>query len=108
MTFEEFVVAFADVEGKEALQKAGYDFWQQASPEDRAKLLSVIDQLSGHVRKLAKSFWACCGVHIADGWVTVDGKSYAVAPVLVKEGKIAFPEKVVVKNTTGFKTRTAE
>lgn len=108
MTFEEFVVAFADVEGKEALQKAGYDFWQQASEEDRIKLVTAIDQVQGHMHKVVKSFWACCGVHYTDGWVTVDGKSYAVAPVLVKEGKIAFPEKVVVKNTTGFKTRTAK
>ena len=112
MNFEEFVKGLADVEGKTALERYVYDWWQQAAPEERAKLFQAIDQLTGMVRKMAKGFLECCGIAIRDGWVVVDGKNYAINPELLakedpqqKLGRIAFPEKIVVKNTTGFKTR---
>lgn len=106
MTFEEFITGLADVEGKAALERYGYDWWQQATEEERAKLIMAIDQLTGPVRKMVKSFWACCGVYIETNWVTVGGKSYAISPELVGrkdahlelERMVAFPEKVVVKN----------
>jgi hypothetical protein len=112
MTFEEFVKKLADVEGKAALEKFAYDWWQQATEEERAKLILAIDQLTGIVRKMAKGFWECCGIAIRDGWVCVDGKNYTISPELVgkKEPhleleRIVFPEKIVVKSTTEFKMR---
>lgn len=108
MTFEDFVKNLADIEGKAALEKYSYDWWQQAAPEEREKLILAIDQLTGPVRKMVKSFWECCGVAISEGWVTVDGKNYAITPKLLS--KPALPDKVparTIKNTVEFKTYTS-
>jgi hypothetical protein len=80
MTLDEFVSGLADVEGKEALEKYVKDFWQQASDEDRKAIILGIESLAGHIRKVVKSFWELCGIAYSNGWVTVDGKSYAITP----------------------------
>lgn len=79
MNLQEFIRDIADVEGKEALQEFSTAFWKQASDEDKKTVVLAIDRLHGHLRKVVKSFWELCGVHIADGWITVDGKSYAIS-----------------------------
>lgn len=79
MNLQEFIRDLADVEGKDALQKYVKDFWEQASNEDRAAVIQGIECLSGHLRKVVKSFWELCGVAYANGWITVDGKSYAIS-----------------------------
>jgi len=83
MTFEEYICGLADVEGKEALERYTMDFWAQASEAERAKVILAIDNLTGGVRKMVKSFWALCGVYIENNWVTVDGQSYVISPALM-------------------------
>lgn len=84
MTFEEYICGLADVEGKEALERYTMTFWTQALDAERAKVIMAIDDLTGPIRKMVKSFWACCGIYIENNWVTVDGKSYAITPIIEK------------------------
>lgn len=92
MNIREFVVGLADKEGNEEIQKYVLAFWEQASEEDRKSIVLGIDQQSGHMRKLVKSFWAFCGVHITGNWVSVNGKTYAIAPFQPHESRVTYPK----------------
>jgi len=80
MNIFDFIKDLADVEGNEAIQKFVMDFWNQASAEDRASIVLGIDQMQGHMRKVVKSFWGFCGIHITGDWVSIGGVSYAITP----------------------------
>lgn len=79
MTLEEYMEQVLEQKTKEEMREFTITFWNQASAEDRAKVIEMLTNLASSVKKAVRNFWAMCGVVIAENWVVIDGTTYTLS-----------------------------